>query len=90
MTITAGVKKYLEEKSAKTLAQKISSLIEGDMTGVTYDGMKKATGLVEADMGRTLTEAEKENGFGPEWPIVRFSDGSACDFSGDWAPVVVK
>jgi hypothetical protein len=72
-----------------TTAKKMSAMIEADMRGITTDGMDKAIAMIEKEFGRVLTDEEKTNGIGPEWPIVRFQDGSACDFSGDWAPEVV-
>jgi hypothetical protein len=92
MSMKAGVKKYLESKTPpkKSLAQAVSSLIERDLQGVTTTGMDEAIKIVEGDFGRALTDSEKENGFGAEWPIVRFSDGSACDFSGEWSPKVIS
>lgn len=72
-----------------TIAQQVSDLMLKELQGVMSDGFEKAISLVEADFGRPLTDSEKANGFSATWPIVKFSDGSACDFSGDWAPTVL-
>jgi hypothetical protein len=72
-----------------TIAQQVSDLMLKELQGVMADGFENAIALVEADFGRALTDDEKANGFSAIWPIVKFTDGSACDFSGEWAPTVL-